>query len=89
MRSNHVEPRGNHRAHLRKRQSDDLEDPWRHGCGSAPISGVPPWFVTNRAWLERYPGLGYGTPLGLFSFVDLGILGVSRGDTRRQEAGAR
>jgi hypothetical protein len=31
----------------------------------------------NRGWLTRYPGLAYGKPLGLFSFADLGILGVS------------
>jgi len=32
---------------------------------------------SNRGWLKRYPGLAYGKPLGLFSFADLGILGVS------------
>lgn len=32
---------------------------------------------SNRGWLARYPGLSYGKPLGLFSLVDFGILGVS------------
>ena len=31
----------------------------------------------NRGWLLRFPGLAYGKPLALISFVDKGILGVN------------
>lgn len=31
----------------------------------------------SRGWLTRFPGLGYGEPLALFSFVDKGVLGVN------------